>query len=786
MLRDSSIQRIAIAALVIVSPIASSPPVMAQESPIAAPTELTLESLYHPQLKVDFDGELPTTHWIDGTPNQLLVKRDETWNQLNLETGSESVWPVVRQLSDNLAALEGVDAAQATSAAIGAVPSLRAGSDTVLIRIGKSLAIASATGQTPPCARWLTRDAAAWRDATLDPSSRRVAYTHDGDLFILDATTGQQLQLTNDGSETLLDGLLDWTYQEEIFGRGNFRAFWFSPDGDWLAMLRIDISAIEPYTLPSAASARGSGERSRYPKAGDPIPHAALLVWDLRSLDSGHLPPPRTIAQSSAHQERIITGVWWNPHQPALLFCISDRKQTWRELRSLDVSSLVNGQDGATVVLREESPAWVEPPSPPGFLPDGNLIWRSELPTGRTRLYHLSSGGQRVSPLTPENFDARDFWTSPAGDFLIVTGDAEGRTVNQQAYRVAIGSGSRDFTSQDFNLNRLTDATGWHAITPSPDCSWFVDSHSTASSPPAMSIRSTSGPDSHDLVQTKLRLAGKLIEPEFFRIATADGISLPAMLVRPASAAGQRIPVVVEVYGGPQAPKVVNRWSLQTLDRELLARQGIATLVLDNRSSAGRGLADTWSIQGRVGEIEFQDLMTGVEWLRQQDWADPDRLAIRGWSFGGFLTLYAMTHSEAFVAGIAGGSVTDWKEYDAFYTERYMGLPSENEEGYQATAPVRTADQMHGVVMLIHGEADDNVHPSGTLRMAKALQEAGKEFRLMLYPDQAHAVRQPNQLWHLSQMTDKFLLDQLRPGNSQLRPGNSQLRPGNSQLRPGN
>lgn len=150
MLRDSSIQRIAIAALVIVSPIASSPPVMAQESPIAAPTELTLESLYHPQLKVDFDGELPTTHWIDGTPNQLLVKRDETWNQLNLETGSESVWPVVRQLSDNLAALEGVDAAQATSAAIGAVPSLRAGSDTVLIRIGKSLAIASATGQTPP------------------------------------------------------------------------------------------------------------------------------------------------------------------------------------------------------------------------------------------------------------------------------------------------------------------------------------------------------------------------------------------------------------------------------------------------------------------------------------------------------------------------------------------------------------------------------------------------------------------------------------------------------------
>ena len=596
---------------------------------------------------------------------------------------------------------------------------------------------------------------------TLDPTSRRVAYTRDGDLFILEAAGGKQVQLTNDGSETLLDGLLDWTYQEEIFGRGNYRAFWFSPDGDWLAMLRTDISGIESYTLPSSTSARGQGIVSRYPKAGDPIPHASLLVWDLRRLDSGDLPPPRTIAQSNPQQERIITGVWWNQHQQSLLFCISDRKQTWRELRTLEIENLANGQDESSLLLREESPAWVEPPAAPAWLPDGSLIWRSELPTGRTRLYHIASRGQLVVPLTPENFDVRDFSLAPQGGFLIVTGDAERGTIDQQVYRVDIPP-----TSPEPSLRALTTQPGWNSVTLSPDGKWLVNVHSSASSPPVLSLLSTDGAPAHELARSDLQLKDTLVEPLFFTIATPDGLALPAMLIRPPTTTEHRVPVVIEVYGGPQAARVVNRWSeTRTLYRELLARRGIATLVVDNRSSAGRGLADTWSIRGRVGEIEFQDLMTAVDWLRRETWVAQDRLAIRGWSFGGFLTLYAMTHSDAFAAGIAGGSVTDWSEYDAFYTERYMGLPDENAAGYKATAPVHSADQLHGVVLLIHGESDDNVHPSGSLRMAKALQEAGKDFQMMIYPDEAHAVRQPSQLWHLSQMTDRFLLEQLLGGN---------------------
>jgi dipeptidyl-peptidase-4 len=380
------------------------------------------------------------------------------------------------------------------------------------------------------------------------------------------------------------------------------------------------------------------------------------------------------------------------------------------------------------------------------------------LPTGRSRLYHISHDGKRVTPLTPGDFDARDFSVSPEGDFLLVTGDADRGTIDQHVYRAAIPP-----QSSGPQLQRMTEQPGWHTADLSPDGRWFVDVHSSAVTPPSVSVRSTSGESQRELFQGRLVVPGELIQPKIFHIPADDGALLPAMLIQPQSASTPKMPVLIEVYGGPRAATVVNRWSgTRMLYRQLLARRGIATLMVDNRSSAGRGLADTWSIQGRVGELEFSDLMTAVDWLHQQDWVAQDRLAIRGWSFGGFLTLYAMTHSDAFAAGVAGGSVTDWREYDAFYTERYMGLPSENEKGYDETAPVRAAEALQGDVLLIHGESDDNVHPSGTMRMARALQEAGKQFELMIYPDEAHAIHRPGRVWHLSQLIDQFLLDHLR------------------------
>lgn len=753
---------------------------------------LSLKTLYHPSEQHDYDGEVASARWIATNPPQVIVRREKTWKAVDLQTGEEKDWPVVEQLARQLGRLQGTAERDLKAIAMRVAGQMQTPDDMSLVRIGDAMAIVSPARP----ARWLTRDASNWEIATLDPSRRRVAYTKDGDLYLQEIDGGRSLRLTKDGSETLLDGILDWTYQEEIFGRGNYRGFWFSHDGKWLAMLRIDISQIEPYVLTGADSDRGTRLVRRYSKAGDPIPHASLHVWDLRRADEGIVPPPRKLAESTPQQERIITGVWWSPYRNRLLYSISDRLQTWRELRYVDEPFSVGQEDTAGQLLREQSPAWVEPPSAPVMLRDGSLVWRSELPTGRIRLYWVRENGSVITPITPEDFDVRDFFVAPDGSFALVTGDADGGTVEQHAYRIelplagpgdgtaASGSSRAAASTQAGPLQRLTPDEGWNAIDFSPGGAAMIVTHSGPTSPPRVTVRpavpvSGAGEGDSDergtaslafdpieLDRAELELPGGLIEPERFRIPTEDGPELPAMLIRPAGAfANRRVPVVIETYGGPGAPVVTARWAgKRALYRELLARQGIATLVVDNRSSAGRGVVDSWAIRHRVGEVEFQDLMEAVGWLQEQEWVDPERLAIRGWSFGGFMTLYAMTHSDAFAAGIAGGPVTDWREYDSFYTERYMGLPSQNEQGYRETAPLAKAADLHGRVLLIHGEVDDNVHPSNTLRMVAALQEAGKPFDLMIYPGAAHAVRDPQQAWHMAQLTDGFLREHLLRG----------------------
>ncbi len=727
--------------------------------------KLSLRSLFHPDEKKDFDGGLPTTHWIGatGSPSLLLVKREERWMQVNLNDGDgrlgdERPWPIVQRLAAQLETLDGIQSEQALKIASRAVTKMTSPSDSLLVKIGKALAIVSPDRP----ARWLTRDGAGWNNATLDPTARRVAYTHEGDLFVVDVKTGLSMRLTDDASDTLLDGILDWTYQEEIFGRGNYRGFWFSPDGQWLAMLRIDISGIEPYALSASSTDRGSGIVRRYSKAGDPIPHAKLYLWDLRQTDSGRVPTARLIEESTPERERLITGVWWDTRHQTMMYSVSDRSQTWRELRSIDAVYLVGKKNQSDLLLREQSPAWVEPPSAPGFLVDGSFLWLSEVPSGRSRVYRVSANGSIVQPVTPEDFDVGSFVVSGDGRFVLVTGDAKRETIENQVYRIVL---SMDEDNAGLSsMTSVTDQSGWHDVAISPDGQWLVDRHSTADQPPNMSVVSADQRHSLPLAQSKLPIDEPIVLPQLFHITTPDGVPLPAMLIQPESATStDRAAVVIEVYGGPRAPVVSSQWmGTKTLYRELLARKGIATLVVDNRSSAGRGIADTWSIRNRLGVVEMADLKSVVEWLVAQPWVDSERIAIRGWSYGGFMTLYAMTHSESFAAGIAGGSVTDWKEYDSIYTERYMGLPSINVDGYAASSVIGSAKDLHGRLLMVHGEVDDNVHPSNTLRMAESLQKAGRDFQMMIYPGASHAVSEPHQAWHMVLMTDRFLTESLK------------------------
>jgi dipeptidyl-peptidase-4 len=258
-------------------------------------------------------------------------------------------------------------------------------------------------------------------------------------------------------------------------------------------------------------------------------------------------------------------------------------------------------------------------------------------------------------------------------------------------------------------------------------------------------------------------------------IRARDGLSLPALLMLPdqydrdrdpalsttlhqPETVAAKLPVLIHVYGGPQTPLVLDRWQERSyLWHQWLCSQGYAVLLCENRSSHGRGVADTWRVRGNLGAVELQDLEDVVDWVTEQPWADSDRIGLWGWSYGGYLTAYAMTHCNRFKAGIAGAPVTDWRNYDAIYTERYMGLPESNQKGYVSSSVVEAAEQLHGRLMLIHGQRDDNVHLSNTLQLANQLQNAGKQFDLMIYPKERHAVVDPKKRYQMHQMMSEFL-----------------------------
>ena len=255
----------------------------------------------------------------------------------------------------------------------------------------------------------------------------------------------------------------------------------------------------------------------------------------------------------------------------------------------------------------------------------------------------------------------------------------------------------------------------------------------------------------------------QLQEPEFVRYKARDGQPLSGILIKPSNFDPQkRYPVLCHVYGGPQAPVVRNRWGGSTyLWHQYLAQQGYVIWLSDNRASTHEGVRGAWSMHLEMGKTELQDLEDGLGWLSRKPWIDRNRIGIWGWSYGGYLVSYALTHSKLFKAGIAGAPVTDWRNYDAIYTERYMGLPKDNPEGYKKASPVHAASQLKGRLLLIHGALDDNVHLSNTLQFSNALQKAGKQFEMMIYPNNRHGITRPGQSRHLRDLMTEFILKNL-------------------------
>jgi dipeptidyl-peptidase-4 len=317
-------------------------------------------------------------------------------------------------------------------------------------------------------------------------------------------------------------------------------------------------------------------------------------------------------------------------------------------------------------------------------------------------------------------------------------------------------------------MTRLVERAGTHRASFSPNMSMFLDSWSDLTTPPQVRLHKADGNELRVVHESRIaHLANvQLSKPELLQVKTRDGFVMEAMLIRPLNFdPARKYPVMQFTYGGPGAQSVRNAWGGSTyMYYQLLAQHGIAVWVCDNRLASGKGAQSQWPSYKNFGELELRDVEDGLAYLKQQPWVDAGRIGIDGWSFGGFMVTYAMTHSTSFVMGIGGGNVTDWRLYDSIYTERFMLMPQNNPEGYAKSSVLAAAKNLHGLPLLIHGVIDENVHAQNTLKFTYELQKAGKPFRLMLYEKTRHGVTDPKLVEHMRQMMFDFTKEMLLSG----------------------
>ena len=562
-------------------------------------------------------------------------------------------------------------------------------------------------------------------EPAFSPDGTQVAYLRGNDLYRVEVASRKEVRLTTGGSETVFNGRLDWVYQEEVYGRGSFKAFWWAPDSKRLAYLSLDETKVPVFTLMDDRVQPQKALKARYPKAGDPNPLARLGVVDLAGQTTW-------TADSHPGQEILIVQVGWDP-QGRLLASFQDRVQRWLELRRYEAG-------GSSVLIREESRAWQDRLPLPRFLPDGGFLWESDR-TGRRHLYRYAHDGRLLNPVTAGPWEVRTvLGVDPKGTAIWFEG-SERSPLGQDAYRVGLdGKG----------LTRLTERPGSHRVRFNSAFTAFLDTWSDIHTPPQQSLHDGQGKlirviDANPSSEWKALKLGKV---SFQQVKTRDGFPMESLLVLPVDFdPAKKYPVFQYTYGGPGAASVRNAWNREMPWYQFLAQQGIATWILDNRSASAKGSESAHGVHRNLGAQELQDLLDGHAWLKAQGWADMDRICLDGWSYGGYMVTYALTHSQGWKLGIAGAPVVDWSLYDSIYTERYMGLPADNKAGYEASSVLRAAKNLSGRLLLLHGTLDDNVHPQNTVMLVDALQKAGHTPQLVLLPGSDHSPRAPQHGW---------------------------------------
>ncbi len=567
-------------------------------------------------------------------------------------------------------------------------------------------------------------------DPRFSPDAEWVSFIQRSELFIVPFTGGPPRQLTFGARETgRSNGLAEFIAQEEMDRR---RGYWWSPDSQKIAFVEVDESHIPVFRIVhqgKSITGKDAQEDHHYPFAGQ---ENARLRLGVLSLEAGN----PVWMDLGPDQDVYLARVGWFP-DGSLWAQIENRAQT--ELRLVRFN-LETGS--SSLLLTEINPVWINLHDhlKPVLDSDKNFsafLWSSEK-NGFRHLYLYTRDGSFIRQLTDGQWMVDEVVGVNSEDRVVYFTATMESPLQRHLYAVSLDGGAP---------RRITSVPGSHSVTLDHGFHRFIDIFHSLEQPPTVTLRSLEDDRQIALIFNEVdpRISEyNLYPPELVEVHNRQGVRLHGAVYRPPRSFGPGpFPTIVYVYGGPHAQLVTNGWNLSCAMRiQYLRSLGFLVFILDNRGSARRGLEFEGWIRHRLGTVEVDDQVDGVRWLVEQGLADPDRIGIYGWSYGGYMALMCLEcASDTFKVAVSGAPVTAFDGYDTHYTERYMGTPQENTEGYSLSSPLSHIDTMQGKLLLVHGLIDENVHFRHTARLINALIQARKRYDLLLFPDERHSPR---------------------------------------------
>lgn len=585
------------------------------------------------------------------------------------------------------------------------------------------------------------------QEPSFSPDSKKIAFVAENNLFFQDLETKKITQITFDGEKNkILNAIADWVYEEEF---AQTQLYQWTFDSQNIVFVKSDESLVKQVNLPTYQNQLYPNDLIfKYPKAGEENSKVSAHLYNITNKKISEI-------DLSSFKNYYIFRIIASEFSNDIILLTSERTQNATDVLKLNPNSLQIKK-----LFTEKDEKWIENDHITlSFIDKNHFIFSSER-NGFNQLYLYNTNGKLIKNIIHKgNFDITEYYGYDAKKNEIILQTTEKGNLNRTISKINL---------KNLKSTIISQPTGHNNGDFSQNFNYFIEKHSTASTPPIFTLKNNEGKKIKELTHNhhlteKLKKDG-YIDKEFLKIPNQKGDLMNAFMIKPKNFdPSKKYPVLMYQYSGPGSQSVSNSWnSRNDLWFNILANHGVLVLCVDGRGTGFQGTEFKKSTYKNLGKLELEDQISAAQWISKQGYADSGRIGIFGWSFGGYISSLALTKgADIFKLGIAVAPVTHWKYYDTIYTERFMLTPQENSTGYEQNSPTNFAHLMKGKFLLIHGSADDNVHIQNTMEFSDALIKNGKQFELMIYPDKNHSIGGKNTRLHLYELMTQFILKNL-------------------------